>query len=123
MKKSLIGDDPIIVISQVSAKIYSKVDLKHPIFNNLNRKGLFITPKNSDMIEEFWGEQGKINGANVYMETQEPKPEIKKLRYILNGKEIERLFTDTINMKNIKGYIVLKNRTANQYAVFINTKE
>ena len=123
MNKSFIGDDPIIVISQVSTKIYSKLDLNHPVFNNLNRNGLFIIPRNSDLIEDFWGEKGKINGAIVYMEAQQLKPEVKKLRYILNGKEIQRLAADTINMKNVKGYIVLMNKKTNQCVAFINRKE
>ena len=71
IQKKIIGTDPIIVINQFSTKIYSKIDLKHSIFKNLNRKGLFIIPKNSDLIEEFWGEHGKKNGAIVFVEANE----------------------------------------------------
>ena len=45
MSKSLIGNDPIIVGNRYSAKIYSKLDLNHPYWNNLKREDLIIIPK------------------------------------------------------------------------------
>lgn len=122
MTNSLIGSDPIIVISEVSAKIYSKVDLGHPVFNNLNREGLFIIPKNTDITDELWGQRAKDNGVIVYKEAQQLKPNMKNLRYVLNGRELSRSEIDTVDLKKVKDFIVVKSRLTDQCVAFFYTQ-
>ena len=57
------------------------------------------------------------------MEANEPKPNMNELRIVLNGKEISRAIADTINMKNVNGYVCLKNRNNEKYVAFINKME
>jgi hypothetical protein len=121
MSKSLIGNNPIIVANPFSAKIYSKLDLNHPVWNNLKREELIIIPKNSDLVENLWGEQAKLNGVIVYKAANEAKPDMKMLRYVLNGKEISHTIVDTINMKNIDNFIVIKNRKNQDCVAFITS--
>ena len=122
MKDSLLGASPIVVISKESVKIYSKMKLNHPVLSNLNRKGLVIIPKNSDVIEEIFDVESKLNGVIVFMEAHELKPDFKKLRYVLNGKEIGKSVSDSIDMKNIKSFVVIQKRNTNQCVAFLNTK-
>ena len=122
MKDSLIGASPIVVISKVSIKFYSKLDPNHYVFSKLNRKGLVIIPKNSDVIEEILGAESKLNGVIVFMEAHELKPDFNKLRYVLNGKEIRKSVSNTINMKNIKSFVVIKKRNTNQCVAFLDPK-
>ena len=122
MKDSLLGASPIVVISKESVKIYSKMKLNHPALSNLTRKGLVIIPKNSDVIEEIFGAESKLNGVIVFMEAHELRPDFKKLRYVLNGKEIGKSVSDTINMKNTKSFVVIQKRDTNQCVAFLNTK-
>jgi hypothetical protein len=44
----LIGTDPIIVANPF--KTYSKLDLKHPVWNNLKRRANHY-PENSELVE------------------------------------------------------------------------
>jgi hypothetical protein len=121
MSKSLIGNDPIIVANPFSAKIYSKLDLKHPVWNNLKRDELIIIPKNSELVEKLWGKQAEENGVIVYRAAQENKYDVKKLRYILNGKEINKIDADMIDMKNVNSFIIVKDRNSEERVAFINT--
>ena len=120
MSKSLIGNDPIIVANPFSAKIYSKLDLKHPVWNNLKRDELIIIPKNSALVEKLWGKQAEENGVIVYRAAQENKYDVKKLRYILNGKEINKIDADMIDMKNVNSFIIVKDRNSEERVAFIN---
>ncbi len=121
MNKSKIGANPTIVITEYSAKIYSKIDLKHSVFRNLKREGLFIINKNSDLLEELYGEETKRNGAIVYMNAHNPKPNLKQLRIVLNGKEIPKSVSDTLKLNNIQGFVCLKKRDTEKYIGYINT--
>ena len=120
ISKSLIGNDPIIVANPFSAKIYSKLDLKHPVWNNLKRDELIIIPKNSALVEKLWGKQAEENGVIVYRAAQENKYDVKKLRYILNGKEINKIDADKIDMKNVYSFIIVKDRNSEERVAFIN---
>ncbi len=120
MSKSLIGNDPIIVANPFSAKIYSKLDLKHPVWNKLSREELVVIPKSSDLVEKLWGKQAKENGVIVYKAAQDNKYDLKKLKYVLNGKEINRVDADTINTKNVKSFIIVKDRNSEERVAFIN---
>ncbi len=120
MSKSLIGNDPIIVANPFSAKIYSKLDLKHPVWNKLSREELVVIPKSSDLVEKLWGIQAKENGVIVYKAAQDNKYDLKKLKYVLNGKEINKVDADTINTKNVKSFIIVKDRNSEERVVFIN---
>jgi hypothetical protein len=120
MSKSLIGNDPIIVANPFSAKIYSKLDLKHPVWNKLSREELVVIPKSSDLVEKLWGKQAKENGVIVYKAAQDNKYDLKKLKYVLNGKEINKVDADTINTKNIKSFIIVKDRNSEERVAFIN---
>ncbi len=122
MSKSLIGNDPIIVGNRYSAKIYSKINLSHPYWNNLKPEDLIIIPKNTDLTEKFWSENGKKNGAIVYKNACVTNADIKKLKYVLNGKEIARAVADTLNMNEIRDFIVLETRDTKECVAFINTK-
>ena len=122
MSKSLIGNDPIIVGNRYSAKIYSKLDLNHPYWNNLKREDLIIIPKNADLTEKFWSERGKNNGAIVYKIACVTNPDIKKLKYVLDGKEIAKAVADTLNMNKIRDFIVIETRDSKECVAFINTK-
>jgi hypothetical protein len=119
MSKSLIGNDPIIVANRFSAKIYSKLDLRHPVWNNLKREELIIIPKNSDLVENLWGKQARENGVILYRTAQENKYDVKKLRYVPNGKEIKKIDADTIDMKNLNSFIIVKDRNSEERVVFI----
>lgn len=77
MSKSLIGNNPIIVANPFSAKIYSKLDLRHPVWNKLKREELVVIPKNSDLVEKLWGKQAEENGVIVYRAAQENNYEVK----------------------------------------------
>jgi len=123
MSKSLIGNDPIIVGNAASAKIYSKIDLSHPFWNNLNRNELIIINKNSDLVELFWGEQAKLNGLIVYKAAHYGKANLNKTRFVLNGKEISRSVADTLNMESVNDYIVLKSRKTDEFITFINSRK
>jgi len=123
MSKSLIGKDPIIVANPFSAKIYSKLDLKHPVWNNLKREELIIIPKDSELVEKLWGKQAKENGVIVYKAAQENKYDLKKMRYVLNGKEISKVIADTINTKSVEDFIVVKDRGSEERVAFINLKK
>jgi len=120
MSKSLIGNDPIIVANPFSAKIYSKLDLKHIVWNNLKREELIIIPKNSELVEKLWGKQAEENGVIVYRAAQENKYDVKKLKYVLNGKEIKKTEADTIDMKKVNNFIILKDRNSEERVAFIN---
>ena len=120
MSKSLIGNDPIIVANPFSAKIYSKLDLKHPVWNKLSREELVVIPKSSDLVEKLWGKQAKENGVIVYKAAQDNKYDLKKLKYVLNGKEINKVDADTINTKNVKSFIIVKDRNSEERVAFIN---
>lgn len=120
ISKSLIGNDPIIVANPFSAKIYSKLDLKHPVWNNLKRDELIIIPKNSALVEKLWGKQAEENGVIVYRAAQENKYDVKKLRYILNGKEINKIDADKIDIKNVNSFIIVKDRNSEERVAFIN---
>ena len=120
MSKSLIGNDPIIVANSFSAKIYSKLDLKHPVWNKLSREELVVIPKSSDLVEKLWGKQAKENGVIVYKAAQDNKYDLKKLKYVLNGKEINKVDADTINTKNVKSFIIVKDRNSEERVAFIN---
>jgi hypothetical protein len=121
MSKSLIGNDPIIVANRFSAKTYSKLDLRHPVWNNLKREELIIIPKNSELVENLWGKQARENGVILYRTAQENKYDVKKLRYVLNGKEINKIDSDTIDMKNVNSFIIVKDRNSEERVVFINS--
>jgi hypothetical protein len=121
MSKSLIGNNPIIVANPFSAKIYSKLDLRHPVWNNLKKEDLIIIPKNSELVEKLWGKQAKENGVIVYRAAQDNKYDLKKLRYILNGKEINKIDADTIDMKNVISLIIVKDRDSEERVAFINS--
>jgi hypothetical protein len=119
--KSLIGNDPIIVANPFSAKIYSKLDLRHPVWNNLKREELIIIPKNSELVEKLWGKQAEGNGVIIYRAVQENKYEAEKLRYVLNGKEINMIEADMIDMKNVNSLIIVKDRNSEERVAFIST--
>ncbi|MFN7099815.1 MAG: hypothetical protein ACK4M4_05520 [Flavobacterium sp.] len=121
IQQSIIGLDPIIVTSPYSAKIYSKLDLKHPVWNNLKREELIIIPKNADMVEKLWGQQAKINGVILYKAAQEKAYDSKKLKYVLNGKEISKAQADTVDMKNITNFIVVKDPNSDGFVTFLNS--
>ena len=121
MSKSVIGNDPIIVANPFSAKIYSKLDLRHPVWNNLKREELIIIPKNSELVEKLWGKQAEENGVILYRDAQENKYDVKKMRYVLNGKEINKLDADIIDMKNVNNFIIVKDRKSEERVAFINT--
>jgi Tfp pilus assembly protein PilP len=123
MSKSLIGNDPIIVANPFSAKIYSKLDLRHPVWNNLKREELVVIPKNSDLLEKLWGKQAKENGVIVYRAAQENKYDLKKLRYVLNGKEINKIDADTLNIKDVNSFIIVKDRNSEERVAFINSQK
>jgi hypothetical protein len=123
MSKSLIGKDPIIVANPFSAKIYSKIDLKHPVWNNLKREELIIIPIDSELVEKLWGKQAKENGVIVYKAAQENKYDLKKMRYVLNGKEISKVIADTIKTKSVEDFIVVKDRGSEERVAFINLKK
>ena len=120
MSKSLIGNDPIIVANPFSAKIYSKLDLKHPVWNKLKREELVIIAKNSELVEKLWGKQAKENGVIVYKAAQDTKYDVKKLRYVLNGKEIGKIDADAIDMKDVNNFIIVKDRNSEERVAFIN---
>lgn len=119
MKDSIIDNNPVIIISQISSKIYSKTNLSHQVFKKIKRKNLFIIPKNSDLTEEFGGITGKENGIIVYKSAQEFKPDLKKLRYVIDGKEIIDSTINTLNLKNFKDYVCLKNNENQNCVLFI----
>ncbi len=121
MSKSLIGNDPIIVASPYSVKIYSKLDLRHRAWNNLKREELIIIPKNSELVEKLWGKQAEENGVIVYRDAQENKYDVKKLRYVLNGKEIKMIDADRIDMNNVSNMIIVKDRKSEERVAFIST--
>jgi Tfp pilus assembly protein PilP len=121
MSKSLIGNNPIIVANPFSAKIYSKLDLRHPVWNKLKREELVVIPKNSDLVEKLWGKQAKENGVIVYRAAQENKYDLKKMRYVLNGKEINRIDADTLDTKNVNSFIIVKDRNSEERVAFINS--
>ena len=121
MSKSVIGNDPIIVANPFSAKIYSKLDLRHPVWNNLKREELIIIPKNSELVEKLWGKQAEENGVILYRDAQENKYDVKKMRYVLNVKEINKLDADIIDMKNVNNFIIVKDRKSEERVAFINT--
>ena len=121
MSKSLIGSDPIIVANPISAKIYSKLDLRHPFWKKLKREELIIIPKNSDFLEKLWGQQAKENGVIIFKAAEETKYDIKKLKFVLNGKEISYNEADLIDMKNVNSIIIVKNRNNEDRVSFINT--
>ena len=123
MYKSIIGKDPIIVANPFSAKIYSKIDLKHPVWNNLKREELIIIPIDSELVEKLWGKQAKENGVIVYKAAQENKYDLKKMRYVLNGKEISKVIADTIKTKSVEDFIVVKDRGSEERVAFINLKK
>jgi hypothetical protein len=120
ISKSLIGTDPIIVANPFSAKTYSKLDLKHPVWNNLKKEELIIIPKNSELVEKLWGIQAKENGVIVYKAAQDTKYDVTKLRYVLNGKEINKVVANTIEMKSANSFIIVKNRRSEERVAFIN---
>lgn len=119
--KSLIGSDPIIVANPFSAKFYSKLDLTHPVWNNLKREKIVIIQKDSELVENLWGLQAKLNGVIVYIAAHDAKPNLKKLRYVLDGKEISKAVVDTINTKNVIDCIFIKNTSNDEYFAFINS--
>jgi len=120
MSKSLIGSDPIIVANPFSAKIYSKLDLKNSVWNKLKREELIIIPKNSELVEKLWGKQAEQNGVIVYRAAQETKYDLKKIRYVLNGKEISKIDMDLIDIKNTNSFIIVKDRNSEERVAFIN---
>ena len=119
--KSLIGIDPIIVANPFSAKIYSKLDLKHSVWNNLKREELFIIPKNAELVEKLWGKQAKENGVIIYRAAQDNNYDAKKMKYVLNGKEISKIDADLIEVKNTNSIIIVKDRNSEERVAFINT--
>jgi hypothetical protein len=119
--KSLIGNDPIIVANAFSAKIYSKLDLRHPVWNNLKREELFIIPKSSELVEKLWGKQAEENGVIIYRSAQYNKYDVKNMRYVLNGKEINKIDADLIEIKNTNSFIIVKDRNSEERVTFINT--
>ncbi|MEO0046020.1 MAG: hypothetical protein RL705_1211 [Bacteroidota bacterium] len=121
MSKSLIGNNPIIVANPFSAKIYSKLDLRHPVWNKLKREELVVIPKNSDLVEKLWGKQAEENGVIVYRAAQENNYEVKKLRFIVNGKEISKTDADKIDKKEVNSFIIIKDRNSEERFAFINT--
>jgi hypothetical protein len=121
MSKSLIGSDPIIVANPISVKIYSKLDLKHPFWKKLKREELIVIPKNSDYLEKLWGQQAKENGVIIFKAAEDTKYDIKKLKLVLNGKEINYNEADLIDMKNVNSIIIVKNRNNEERVAFINT--
>ena len=120
MSKSLIGNDPIIVANPFSAKIYSKLNLSHPVWNNLKREELIIIPKNAELVEKLWGIQAKKNGVIVYKVAQDTNYDVTKLRFVLNGKEIDKVFADTIDLKKVNNFIIVKDRKSEERVAFIN---
>lgn len=98
-----------------------KLDLRHPVWNNLKREELIIIPKNSDLVENIWGKLARENGVILYRTAQENKYDVKKLRYVLNGKEIKKIDADTIDMKNVNSFITVKDRNSEERVVFINS--
>ena len=121
MSKSLIGNNPIIVANPFSAKIYSKLDLRHPAWNKLKREELIIIPKHADLVEKLWGNQAKENGVIVYRAAEDTKYNLKKLKYVLNGKEINKIDAEIIDMKTVISLIVVKDRNSEERIAFINT--
>lgn len=121
MSKSLIGSDPIIVANPFSAKIYSKLDLRHPVWNNLKREELIIIPKNSALVEKLWGKQAQENGVIIYKAAEEIKYDVKKLRYILNGKEISKIDMDSIDLQDVNSFIIIKDRNSEELVAFISS--
>ncbi len=123
IQQSIIGLDPIIVTSPYSAKIYSKLGLKHPVWNNLKKEELIVIPKNADLVEKLWGQQAKINGVILYKAAQEKAYDSKKLKYVLNGKEISKAQADVVNMKNITNFIVVKDPNSDGFVTFLNSSK
>ena len=120
MSQSIIGNDPIIVGNSYSAKKYSKIDLKHSFWNNLKKDDVIIIRKNSEVVAKLWGQQAEENGVIVYKAAQDNKYDLKKLRYVLNGKEIDKTEAEKFDMKEIKDYIVVKDRNSEERVVFMN---
>lgn len=123
MSKSIIGADPIIVANPFSAKIYSKLDLKHPVWNKLKREELIIIPKNSELVKKLWGKQAEENGVILYSTAQEKNYKKKKLRYVLNGIEVNKISVDSIDLKYITSFTVVKDRNSEERVAFISTVE
>ena len=123
MSKAVLGKDPIIVGNPYSAKIYSKIDLRHPFWNNLKREDVIIIPKNTELVEKLWGKQARENGVIVYRAAQENKYDTKKLKYVLNGKEINRKVAEKMDTKDIKSMIVIKDRNSEECVVFMSTSQ
>lgn len=123
MSKSIIGADPIIVANPFSAKIYSKLDLKHPVWNKLKREELIIIPKNSELVKKLWGKQAEENGVILYSTAQEKNYNKKKLRYVLNGNEVNKISVDSIDLKYITNFTVVKDRNSEERVAFISTVE
>ena len=121
MAKDLIGNDPIIVANPYSAKIYSKLDLKHPAWNKLKRDELIIIPRNAALVEKLWGKQAQENGVIIFKAAQDSNYDVKKVTYVFNGKEISKTVADTITMNKVTTLIVVKDRQSEERVAFIQT--
>jgi hypothetical protein len=72
-------------------------------------------------VEKLWGKQAEGNGVIIYRAVQENKYEAEKLRYVLNGKEINMIEADMIDMKNVNSLIIVKDRNSEERVAFIST--
>lgn len=87
----------------------------------MKREELVVIPENSDLGEKLWGKQAEENGVIVYRAAQENNYEVKKLRFIVNGKEISKTDADKIDKKEVNSFIIIKDRNSEERFAFINT--
>ena len=97
--------------------------MRHPFWNNLKREDVIIIPNNTELVEKLWGKQARENGVIVYRAAQENKYDTKKLKYVLNGKEINRKVAEKMDTKDIKSMIVIKDRNSEECVVFMSTSQ
>lgn len=121
ISKSLIGNDPIIVANPFSAKIYSKLDLKHVAWNKLQPGDLIIIPKNSELLEKLWGKQAADNGVVIFRKAQDNNYNLDKLKFIVNGKEVHKIEVEKIESKHVNTLIIVKDRNSEERVAFIDT--